>query len=70
MLKHRYSIIVSNVGTVLDTDWLHEALKDFELLKTASIDGGGRVAGEDVVLFNNYENSIVKEYSGNLEYID
>jgi len=67
MYKHRYSVIVSNVGTVLDTDRLHEAINEFEYYKTASDEGNGRVAGEDVVLFNNKENSVVYEHVGNFE---
>lgn len=46
-----YSVIVGNVGTVLETTGRNEAIKTYGEYKRISITGLGRAGGEDVTLF-------------------
>jgi len=54
-MKKQYSIIVGNVGTVLETTNRNEAVRTYGEYKRISISGVGRAGGEDVVLTCNDE---------------
>ncbi|HRH90771.1 MAG TPA: hypothetical protein PLW01_02515 [Agitococcus sp.] len=54
-MKKQYSVIVGNVGTVLETTNRKEAVKTYGEYKRISIAGAGRAGGEDVTLFCNDE---------------
>ena len=56
----KYQVMVSNIGTVCDTDERGEALDSYIEYMRASRDGYGKTGGESVVLFNNGE--IEREY--------
>ena len=49
-MKKQYSVIVGNVGTVLETANKNEAVKTYGEYKRISISGVGRAGGEDVTL--------------------
>ena len=63
-MKKQYSVIVGNVGTVLETTDRNEAIKTYGEYKRISIAGVGRVGSEDVTLFCDDEPSY--EHSGAL----
>lgn len=50
-MKKQYSVIVRNVGTVLETTNRNEAIKTYGEYKRISTAGVGRAGGEDVTLF-------------------
>jgi len=54
-MKKQYSVIVGNVGNVLETTSRDEAVKTYGEYKRISISGVGRAGGEDVTLFCNDE---------------
>jgi hypothetical protein len=65
-MKKQYSVIVGNVGTVLDTTNRNEAIKTYGEYKRISIAGVGRAGGEDVCLFCDGEP--LYEHHGSFQY--
>ena len=57
-----YTVIVGNIGNVLETNSLKKAVKTFNKYVTFSKKDYGRAGHEDVTLFNNKFNDIEKEY--------
>jgi hypothetical protein len=58
----RYQVIVSNVGTVLDTDNGFDAHREYSQCVGLSKSGKGRMGGEDVTLMAAGEP--IKEHTG------
>lgn len=48
---HKYTVVVGNLGTVVDTDSVREARKAFDYYASQSQFGLGRAADEPVTLF-------------------
>lgn len=65
-MKKQYSVIVGNVGTVLDTTDRNEAIKTYGEYKRISIAGAGRAGGEDVALF--CDDDPLYEHHGSFQY--
>ena len=55
-----YTVVVGNIGTVLETNQHSAAIQTFQDYVDASIDNVGRAAGEDVTLFEDGE--VLHEY--------
>lgn len=61
---NKYQVIVSNLGTVVDTDNENEAINTYNHFVSMSKDGIGGPSGEDVTLMN--DGTIAKEHLGGL----
>jgi hypothetical protein len=60
--KHRYEVIVGNIGTVVSTHDLEDARSTFNVYVEQSKSGRGRAAGEPVTLMKDGE--MMKEFEG------
>ena len=60
----KHSVIVGNIGTVVDDGTWKEASDAFSEYRRQSRDNQGRAAGEDVTWFRDEE--IYQEYTGSL----
>lgn len=57
-----YSVIVGNIGTVTHTNVWEKALMDFNEYAEQSKSGYGRASGEEVTLFCNRTQEVIREY--------
>lgn len=65
MSKHKWEVVVGNIGTVYDGSNGFEATKEYNQYVRLSKDNYGRVAGESVILFR--DDDVYKEYYGTIE---
>ena len=68
----KYSVIAGNIGTVIETDDIEQAMEEFSFYANNSEENIGRVAGETVTLIEETKNGldIVKEYMGTLDKVE
>jgi len=60
----KYTVVVGNIGTVLETNNEEEAFETYREYVEMSKDNYGRAAGEDVVVF--FKDDILVEYFGDI----
>lgn len=51
----KYQVIVGNIGTVYDGDDYNAAKMEYNDYRSASLQGYGRAAGEEVTMFDDGE---------------